>query len=145
VAAGFLGRQRAKLVQVAFCLRVTKVATVALDVLNALRSPDFQFGQNIEKMFTIDALRVHREQILAVAAKFGAKNVRVFGSVARGEAHSESDVDLLVDFEPGRSLFDHAGLVIELEALLARKVEIGTTNGLRERYRHRIVNEAIDL
>ena len=90
-------------------------------------------------------LREKREEILRIAAKYGASNVRVFGSVARGEEREDSDLDLLVEFEPGRSLMDHAGLVLELEALLGRPVEIGTPKGLRARYRERILNEAVSL
>ncbi len=71
--------------------------------------------------------------------------MRVFGSVARGEASAESDVDLLVDLEPGRSLFDHAALVIELEALLGRKVDIAVARGLRARIRERVLREAVPL
>ncbi len=96
-------------------------------------------------MNTVETLRAQRDAILRIAAKHGAANVRVFGSFARGEAKLESDVDLLLDFEPGRSLLDHAALVIELETLLDRKVEIGTTKGLKELYRARILDEAVAL
>ena len=67
----------------------------------------------------LDALlKTHREEILAIARQHGASNVRVFGSVARGESGPDSDIDILVDLEPGRSLLDHAQLQIDLEALL---------------------------
>jgi len=69
-------------------------------------------------------LRERREEILQVAAKYGARNVRVFGSVARGEADECSDIDLLVEFEPGRSLLDHAGLWLELQELLGCEVDV---------------------
>ncbi|MCU0242555.1 MAG: DUF86 domain-containing protein [Vicinamibacteria bacterium] len=59
--------------------------------------------------WTLAALRQRRDEILRIAARWGARHVRVFGSVARGEVQSTSDVDLLVDFEPGRSLLDHGG------------------------------------
>jgi len=98
-----------------------------------------------EEVAAVESLREYREHILRIASKYGASNVRIFGSVARGTAGPDSDVDLLVDFEPGRSLLDHAGLVIELEALLARKVEVGTTKGLRSPYRERILQEAVAL
>jgi len=78
----------------------------------------------------MNGLKEHRDLIVRIAAKYGASSVRVFGSVARGDERPDSDVDLLVDFETGRSLLDHAGLVIELEQLL-HKVEIGTTKGLK--------------
>jgi len=76
-----------------------------------------------------EILSENRPAILRAAKAHGAGNVRVFGSVARGEASADSDVDLLVDLEPGRSLLDHAALVIELEALLGRKVDIAIARG----------------
>jgi len=69
-------------------------------------------------------LRERREEIVQVAAKYGARNVRVFGSVARGKAGECSDIDLLVEFEPGRSLLDHAGLWLELQELLGCEVDV---------------------
>jgi uncharacterized protein len=80
---------------------------------------------------TMAELKSRRRQILAIARKHGAGNVRVFGSVARGEADAASDIDLLVDMEAGRSLLDLAGLKLDLEGLLARPVDVGTK--LRER------------
>ncbi len=68
-------------------------------------------------------------------------NIRVFGSVARGEADSKSDIDLLVDLEPGRSLFDLGGLLMDLQDLLGHKVDVVTERGLRER----VMKEAIPL
>ena len=94
----------------------------------------------------IDALlKTHREEILAIARRHGASNVRVFGSVARGEASPDSDIDILVDLELGRSLLDHAQLQIDLEALLGRKVDVVTARGLRPRLRDRVLQEAIPL
>jgi predicted nucleotidyltransferase len=92
-----------------------------------------------------DLLRERREEILRIAAKYGARNVRVFGSVARGEASYESDVDLLVEFESGRTLLDQAGLVVELEELLGRKVDVVTEGGLYWLLRRRILKEARPL
>ncbi len=69
-------------------------------------------------------------------------NVRVFGSVARGEADAESDIDLLVDMEPGRTLFDIGGLLMDLEELLGCNVDVVTEDGLRERIRERVLKEA---
>jgi len=89
-----------------------------------------------------DLLREKREEILRIAAKHGACNVRVFGSVARGEAGDESDIDLLVEFGPGRSLLDQAGLVADLEELLGRKVDVVTAGGLYWLLRRRILKEA---
>jgi uncharacterized protein len=92
-----------------------------------------------------ELLREKREDILRVASKRGASNVRVFGSVARGEADAKSDIDLLVDLEPGRSLFDLGGLLMDLQDLLGRKVDVVTERGLRERIRARVLQEAIPL
>jgi uncharacterized protein len=82
---------------------------------------------------TVEMLRARKDEILRVAAAHGASNVRVFGSVARGTATSASDVDLLVDFEPGRTLLDHAALWRELEALLQRTVDVVSAGGLTDR------------
>ena len=90
-----------------------------------------------------ELLKAKREEILRVAAKGGARNVRIFGSVARGEADDASDIDILVDLEPGRSLLDLGGLWSELNELLGRKVEVVTEKGLRERIRDRVLREAV--
>ena len=92
-----------------------------------------------------ELLQEKRENILRIATKRGASNVRVFGSVARGEADSKSDIDLLVDLEPGRSLFDLGGLLMDLQELLGHKVDVVTERGLRERIRERVLKEAIPL
>jgi predicted nucleotidyltransferase len=92
-----------------------------------------------------ELLATHREAILAVAAKHGAVNVRVFGSAARGEADYESDIDLLVDMQPGRSLLDLGGLVVELTELLGRDVDVVTSRALKERIRERVIAEAVSL
>jgi predicted nucleotidyltransferase len=86
-----------------------------------------------------------REEILRAAARHGALNVRIFGSVARGDARPESDLDFLVDMEPGRSLLDLGGLLVDLEELLGRKVDVTTEKGLRARIRQRVLQEAVPL
>jgi uncharacterized protein len=86
-----------------------------------------------------------REAILALAAQYGASNVRVFGSVAEGRADQESDIDFLVDMEPGRSLLDLGGLLMDLQKLLGRKVDLVTEAGLRDRIRQRVQNQAVPL
>jgi predicted nucleotidyltransferase len=83
-----------------------------------------------------------REQILALAAKHGASNIRVFGSVANGTANQNSDIDFLVDLEKGRSLFDLGGLLMDLQQLLNRSVDVLTENGLHWYIKDRILNEA---
>jgi hypothetical protein len=86
-----------------------------------------------------------REQILALAAKYSASDVRIFGSVARGQADDLSDVDFLVNLEEGRSLFDLGGLLYELQRLLGRRVDVVTFDGLRPRIRDRVLKEAVQL
>ncbi len=90
-------------------------------------------------------LQENRDQILCVATKHGAINLRVFGSVARGEATDGSDIDLLVEMEPGRSLLDRAALVVELEQLLGRKVDVATEKALKPRIRERVLRDAVPL
>jgi len=92
-----------------------------------------------------DLVRSKRSDILRIAARHGATRVRLFGSVARGEAGEQSDVDFLVEMERGRSLLDRAALMLELETLLARRVDIATERGLRESVRERILREAVPL
>lgn len=97
-------------------------------------------------MLTLDILRSgRRDEILRLAVRRGAHNVRVFGSVARGEANENSDLDLLVAWEPGRSLLDHAGLVQDLQDLLGVKVHVGTEKSLHWYVRDRILREARPL
>jgi predicted nucleotidyltransferase len=97
-------------------------------------------------MVTLDTLRdERREEILRLARRRGARNLRVFGSVARGEANDNSDLDLLVEWEPGRSLLDHARLVQDLEELLGVKVHLGTENSLHWYARDKILREATPL
>ena len=96
-------------------------------------------------MITSELVRAKREEILRIAAQHGARNVRVFGSVARGDAGPESDIDLLVDMEPGRSLLDLGGLWSDLNELLGRKVDIVTENSIYWLLRRRILNEARPL
>ena len=90
-------------------------------------------------------LKAKREEILAVCAKYGARNVRLFGSVARSEADEQSDIDLIVDFEPGRSLFDHAGLWLELQELVGVEVDVVSSRGIKPRIRERVLREGIPL
>lgn len=92
-----------------------------------------------------ELLQEKREDILRIANKRGASNIRIFGSVARGEADPKSDIDLLVDLEPGRSIFDLGGLLMDLQELLGQNVDVVTERGLRERIRERVLKEAIPL
>ena len=93
----------------------------------------------------LDELKERKMEILALAAKYGASNIRIFGSVARGTAQAESDVDFLVNLEKGRSLFDLGGLLYDLQKLLGRNVDVVTEAGLRPRIRQRVLEEAVPL
>ena len=86
-----------------------------------------------------------RGDILRLAERYGACNVRVFGSVARGDAEADSDIDLLVDMQPGRSLLDLGGLWWDLNQLLGVHVDVVTEKGLRPRIRERVLREVIPL
>ena len=90
-------------------------------------------------------LRMKRDRILRLATVYGARNVRGFGSVARGRSNVRSDVDFLVELEPGRSLLDLGGLLMDLQALLKCKVDVVTVRGLRQRIRQRVLREAVLL
>jgi predicted nucleotidyltransferase len=90
-------------------------------------------------------LRQKREKVLETAARYGASNVRVFGSVARGEADASSDIDFLVNMEAGRSLMDLGGLLVELQELLGAEVDVVTEKGLRPRIREQVLKDAIPL
>ena len=96
-------------------------------------------------MNSSELLKDKREAILQIAAKHGARNVRVFGSVARGEADDQSDIDFLVDMEPGRSLLDLGGLLMDLQDLLGQNVDVVTERGLKPRIRERVLHEAVAL
>jgi predicted nucleotidyltransferase len=93
----------------------------------------------------LETLRRSAPDIEALAARRGASNIRVFGSVARGDADSTSDVDLLVDLAPDRSLFDLGGLLTDLADLLGTEVDVVTEASLKPRVRQQILAEAIPL
>lgn len=90
-------------------------------------------------------LKEKREEILKIALRHGAKNIRVFGSVARGDAGESSDIDLLVDMEPGRSLLDRSELIADLQDLFGRKVDVVTEQGIYWLLKRRILKEAQPL
>lgn len=93
-----------------------------------------------------EAIKTKRDEILRIAARHGAYNVRVFGSVARGEDRPDSDLDLLVDFEPDRSLLDQGALLIELQELFPHlHVEVFEPEGLRPRVRIAALHDAVAL
>ncbi len=86
-----------------------------------------------------------KEAIIAISNRYHAVNVRIFGSVARGDDHQGSDVDLLVDFQPGTTLFDHVALQEELSIRLGRKVDVVSARALNKHLRSNILREAVEL
>ncbi|RIK77078.1 MAG: hypothetical protein DCC67_13090 [Planctomycetota bacterium] len=90
-------------------------------------------------------LDANREAILKIAAKYGARQVRLFGSTARGDAHEGSDVDILVDLDEGRSLLDQVGFQQELEELLGRPVDVVVEGGISPYLEQRILADAVPL
>jgi len=96
-------------------------------------------------MFTREDIRGRRDAILEIAGRYGAHDVRIIGSVARGEAKEGSDLDLVVRFEPGRSLLDHGGLIMDLRELLNIRVDVIDEEAMRDRFRNHVMREAIPL
>lgn len=94
---------------------------------------------------SLASLRKRRAEILRCASEHGAHNVRVFGSAARGEAQQDSDIDLLVEMEPGRSLLDLVGLWQDLEDMLGSHVDVLSERGISPHLRDRIYADAIAL
>jgi predicted nucleotidyltransferase len=96
-------------------------------------------------MITQEAIREKRDAILRIARHYGAHDVRIFGSVARGDVTESSDLDLIVRFDMGVSLFDHGGLIVDLEELLGVKVDVVSEAGMRDRFREHVLHEAVAL
>jgi hypothetical protein len=96
-------------------------------------------------MTIVELVREKREEIQRIAAAHGAHNVRVFGSVARGEAGPDSDIDLLIEAGPNTSSWFPAGLILDLEDLLGRRVQVVTEKGLNPYLRDRVLREAVPL
>jgi predicted nucleotidyltransferase len=102
-------------------------------------------GDKLVSMLPADTLKTKREDVLRIAQKRGVSRIRVFGSVARGDARPESDIDFLFEMEPGRSLLDLGGLVSDLQELFGRQVDVVTERGLKPRIRARVLAEAVPL
>ncbi len=102
-------------------------------------------GRRATSIFWLTSVLADLEEILRIAAKDGAGNVRVFGSVARGEDDEMSDIDLLVEVEAGRSLLDQAGLWLDLQELLGCKVDVVSESGIKPRIKERVLWEAVPL
>jgi predicted nucleotidyltransferase len=96
-------------------------------------------------MITGELLSRHREAVLEIAQRYGLCDIRIFGTVARGEAGKDSDGDFIVKFEPGRSLFDQGGLLMDLQKLLGVRVDIISEDGIRPRWREYLNQEAVPL
>lgn len=96
-------------------------------------------------MVDLAQVRLHREAILALAARYGASDVRVFGSVVRGEATSESDIDFLIELAPGRTLLDWSAFWQDLERLLGRPVDVAIEKSLKPEIRAQAIREALPL
>jgi len=100
---------------------------------------------DLQKIAISDLLKDKREAILRLMGEYGAGNVRVFGSAARGEADETSDIDFLVDFGPDYTIWNHIGLTQALEDLLGRKIDVAIEANLDERLRPNIVRDAVPL
>ncbi len=94
---------------------------------------------------TLSDILARKEEIKRIAEKHGAHNVRVFGSVVHNKTTPESDVDILINMELGRSLLDRASIQLELEQMLGCKVDVVSERGLRDRVRDHILKEALSL
>lgn len=96
-------------------------------------------------MITMETLKARRAEILYLANRWGAHNVRVFGSVVRGQTQTQSDVDFRAELESDRSLLDHGGLLMDLESLLGVPVDMVSERALHTRFRERVLKEAVLL
>jgi len=105
----------------------------------------FSYLKLDNSMYSLQQLRQLKPQILQLATCYGARNIRLFGSVARGDMRDESDIDFLVEFDPQRSLLDQGGLLMDLQDLLGCKVDVVDEHALRPRFREQIKNEIIVL
>jgi uncharacterized protein len=94
---------------------------------------------------TLEEVRFHRTEIIGLGERFGVRNIRIFGSVARGEAGQDSDLDLLVDVDRGHGYFDMAGFALGVEDQLGVFTQVATPRGLKERIRDRVLREAVAL
>jgi uncharacterized protein len=93
----------------------------------------------------IKSIEDRRDEILSIASRYGARNIRLFGSAARGEGGPESDIDLLIDLEPGRSLLDLIAIKQDLQDLLGCKVDVVTEAAISPRIRDEIIHQAVNI
>lgn len=97
------------------------------------------------RQVTVEELRVHHDEIALIGRRYGVSNIRVFGSVAEGEADEQSDLDLLIDVAPGHGYFDMVGFALDVEQLMGVFTQMATPNGLKKRMQARILAEAVPL
>ena len=97
------------------------------------------------RRITVEDLRARQDEIVAIGRRYGVSNIRVFGSVARGEADERSDLDLLIDVAPGYGYFDMAAFALDVEQLMGVFTQVATPNGLKKRMQARILAEAVPL
>jgi predicted nucleotidyltransferase len=98
-----------------------------------------------EIKMTLKEIQKYKNQMLAIGRQFGITSIKVFGSTVREKADQMSDVDLLVELEPGRSLLDLGGFQMAVKDLINQDVDIVTANGLRDRIKETVLNEAVEL
>lgn len=96
-------------------------------------------------MITAADIRKRRDEIIAIARRYGASNIRIFGSVARGNPNDRSDLDLVVRFDPGRTLLDQGGLLMDLRELLGIRVDVVSEGALTGRFGQIVRKEAVPL
>ena len=96
-------------------------------------------------MVANEVLKLKRNEILSLASRYGVKNLRVFGSMARGEASPQSDVDFLVEVEPGRSYLDLGSFLMDVQDLLGRRVDLVTERALHASIKKQVLQEAVPL
>lgn len=96
-------------------------------------------------MITAADIRKRRDEIIAIARRYGASNIRIFGSVARGNPNDRSDLDLVVRFDPGRTLLDQGGLLMDLRDLLGINVDVVSEGALTGRFGQIVCKEALSL
>ncbi|MEU6267427.1 nucleotidyltransferase family protein [Saccharopolyspora shandongensis] len=97
------------------------------------------------RRITLDEVRAHRDEIYEIAERHGVSNIRVFGSVARGEADDDSDLDLLIDVARGHGFFAMSAFALDVEELLNVFTQVVTPNGLKERIRDEVLSEAVPV
>jgi uncharacterized protein len=112
-------------------------------VMTVLTQAGYDAGAAPRRRVTLDELRARRDEIYAIADKYGVSNVRVFGSVARGEADDDSDLDLLIDIDGG--YFALSGFGLDVQDLLHVHTDVGTVNELKSRIRDQVLSEALPL